>query len=182
MKKEKFDDSVYVHPTAVCTGNVSVGKGSSLWPHSVLRGDYGAVTVGENTSIQDTCVLHGSPDSPVKVGNYVTVTHGAVLHGCTIEDDCMIGVNAVVLDGAVIGKGSIVGNLTVVKVGEQVPPGSIVAGIPGVVKPGKPGQTETLHQVAISYTINAKNYIAGKDTISKAEMSAAMEAAKSKKE
>ena len=181
MNSKKFDNSVYVHPTAVCTGNVSVGKGSSLWPPSVLRGDYGPVTVGERSSIQDTCVLHGSPDNPVKVGNYVTVTHGAVLHGCTIEDDCMIGVNAVVLDGAVVGAGSIVGNLTVVKVGEQVPPGSIVAGIPGVVKPGKPGQRESLHTVALTYCINAKNYLVGKETISAEELSADKIIAESKK-
>jgi len=175
MSKKKFDDSVYVHPTAVYTGNVSVGKGSSLWPHSAMRADLNYITVGENTSIQDCCVLHVGPDNPVKVGNYVLVTHGAVLHGCTVEDDCMIGSNAVVLDGAVLGKGTVVGAGVVVKPGLQVPAGSFVTGVPCVVKPGRPGQAEANHAVAVMYSVLAKTYLAGEETIGADELNAKIE-------
>jgi len=170
MSERKFDASVFVHSTAVYTGNVSVGKGSSLWPHSAMRGDFDSITVGEHTSIQDCCVLHAAPGMPVKVGSYVTVGHGAVLHGCTVEDDCIVGINSVVLDGAVVGKGTIVAAGAVVKAGEKVPAGSFVAGVPGVVKPGKPGQEQTNRAGALSYSILAKTYLEGKETISVAEL------------
>lgn len=170
MSERKFDASVFVHSTAVWTGNVSVGQGSSLWPHSSMRGDFDSITVGEYTSIQDCCVLHAAPGRPVKVGSYVTVGHGAVLHGCTVEDGCIIGINSVVLDGAVVGKGTIVAAGAVVKAGEQVPPGSFVAGVPGAVKPGKPGQEQTNRAGAISYAILAKTYLEGKETIGMAEL------------
>jgi carbonic anhydrase/acetyltransferase-like protein (isoleucine patch superfamily) len=170
MSERKIDASVFVHPSAVQTGNVSVGKGSSLWPHSALRGDFDSISVGEYTSIQDGCVLHAAPGRPVKAGSYVTVGHGAVLHGCTVEDDCIIGINAVVLDGATVGKGTIVAAGAVVKAGEQVPPNSFVAGVPGVVKPGKPNQDQTNRAGAMSYYLLAKGYLEGRDTISAGEL------------
>jgi carbonic anhydrase/acetyltransferase-like protein (isoleucine patch superfamily) len=170
MGERKFDASVLVHPTAVWTGNVSVGKGSSLWPHSSMRGDFDSIAVGEHTSIQDCCVLHAAPGRPVKVGSYVTVGHGAVLHGCTVEDECVIGINSVVLDGAVVGRGTIVAAGAVVKAGEQVPAGSFVAGVPGVVKPGKPGQEQANRVGALSYSVLARTYLEGKETIGAAEL------------
>ena len=174
MGERKFDGSVFAHPTAVSTGNVRVGRGSSLWPHCALRGDFDSIAVGEFTSIQDCCVLHAAPGRPVKVGSYVTVGHGAVLHGCTVEDGCVIGINAVVLDGAVVGQGTIVAAGAVVKMGEKVPAGSFVAGVPGSVKPGKPGQEQTNRAGALSYSILAKTYLEGKETISVADLYAQM--------
>ena len=174
MSDRKFDQTVYIHPSAVQTGNVSVGRGSSLWPHSALRGDFDSITVGEYTSIQDGCVLHAAPGCPVKVGSYVTVGHGAVLHGCTVEDDCIIGINSVVLDGATVGKGTIVAAGAVVKAGEPVPANSLVAGVPGVVKPGKPNQDQINRAGALSYSILAKTYLEGQETISVADLWAKM--------
>ena len=170
----KFDQSVYVHPTSVQTGNVTVGKNSSLWPHSAMRGDFDTITVGEYTSIQDCCVLHAAPGRPVKVGNYVTVGHGAVLHGCTIEDDVIVGMNATVLDDAVVGKGSIVAAGAVVKANEKVPPGSFVAGVPGAVKPGKPGQEQWNRAGALSYYQLAQRYLEGGETLSMEELTKKM--------
>jgi len=170
MSERNFDPSVFAHPSSVQTGNVSVGKGSSLWPHSVMRGDFDSITVGESTSIQDCCVLHAAPGRPVRVGSHVTVGHAAVLHGCTVEDDCIIGIGSVVLDGAKVGQGTIVAAGAVVKADEKVPPNSFVAGVPGVVKPGKPGQAETNRAGAISYSILAKTYLEGKETISVADL------------
>ena len=110
-----FPDTAFVHPASSQTGEVSVGEYSSLWPSSSIRGDFNFIKIGKFSSVQDCCVLHATPYYSVTVGDFVTIGHGAVLHACVIEDECVSGMHATVLDGAVIGKGSIVAPGAVVR-------------------------------------------------------------------
>ena len=130
----KIHPTAWVAPGAFVRGDVTIDEQANIWYNAVLRGDQESITVGKATSVQDNCVLHGDAGCNVVVGQYVTVGHGAVLHGCTVEDNCLIGMNAVVLDHAVIGAGSIVGAGAVVAAGTIVPPKSLVVGVPGKVK------------------------------------------------
>ena len=124
----------WVAPTAVLAGAVSLARGSSIWYGTVLRADQGDIRIGQDSNIQDNCVAHTDPGFPVEVGARVSVGHGAVLHGCTIEDECLIGMSATIMNGAVIGAGSIVAAGALVPEGVKVPPGSLVAGVPGKVR------------------------------------------------
>jgi Carbonic anhydrases/acetyltransferases, isoleucine patch superfamily len=126
-------DSAYMAPTAVVIGRVKMGENSSIWFNSIARGDINTVTIGSNTNIQDLCTLHVTHENGVAVGDRVTIGHGAVLHGCKVEDDCLIGMGSVVLDGASIGKGSIVAAGAVVAPNTVIPPDSLVMGVPGRV-------------------------------------------------
>lgn len=127
-------ESVWLHKSAVLEGKVTLAEDVSVWCNAVLRADGMSITVGARSNIQDCAVLHGNIGSHVTVGADVSIGHGAVVHGCTVEDACVIGMNAVVLDGAVIGKGSIVGAGAVVGAGMQVPPGSLVVGVPAKIR------------------------------------------------
>ncbi|MEC7802286.1 MAG: gamma carbonic anhydrase family protein [Verrucomicrobiota bacterium] len=133
-RKTSIDSSVFIANNATVLGDVRIGADSSIWYQAVLRGDINHIQIGEGTNLQDGVICHLSDDYPVVVGNYVTVGHGAIIHACTIEDECLIGMNSTILDGAVIGQNSIVAAGTVVPVGTVVPAGSLVAGVPGVVK------------------------------------------------
>lgn len=125
--------TAYVAKEAVVMGAVKLGPHSSVWPTSVLRGDIESIEIGEGSNVQDGTVIHLADDLPVKVGRYVTIGHQAMVHACTIEDECLIGMKATVLDGAVIGHHSIVGAGAVVTKGTIVPPGSLVLGMPAKV-------------------------------------------------
>jgi len=128
-----IDDSAYVAPSAIVIGAVRLGPKSSVWPTSVLRGDIQSIEIGEGSNVQDGTIIHLADDYGVKVGNYVTIGHKAMIHACTIEDECLIGMSATILDGAVIGRRSIVGAGAVVTKGMQVPPGSLVLGMPAKI-------------------------------------------------
>jgi len=128
------DSGVFIAPNAIVVGDVRIGKQSSIWYGSVLRGDINYIEIGNFSNLQDGVIGHLSDEKPLIVGNYVTVGHGAIIHACTIEDECLIGMNATVLDGAVVGKQSIVAAGTVVPAGMLIPPGSLVAGVPGTIK------------------------------------------------
>jgi phenylacetic acid degradation protein len=125
--------SAYVHPTAVLIGDVIVGPRCYVGPGASLRGDFGALVLEEGSNLQDTCVMHSFPAAETVVETNGHIGHGAVLHGCRIGKNAMIGMNAIIMDGAVIGESSIVGALTFVKAGMVVPARSLVVGIPGVV-------------------------------------------------
>ena len=124
----------FVAPTAVVLGAVTLAAGAGVWYHAVLRGDCEAISIGENSNIQDNCTVHADPGFPVAVGRGVSVGHNAVLHGCTVEDDVLVGMGATVLNGARIGTGSLVAAGAVVPQGMIVPPNSLVAGVPARVR------------------------------------------------
>ncbi len=133
-RSPKVDEAVFIAETAAITGDVELAPGTSIWYGAVLRGDTNIIRIGENTNIQDACVLHGDADWPVIVGKRVTVGHGAILHGCHVEDDCLVGMASVIMNGCVIGAESIVAGGTVLAPGTIIPPRSLVLGIPGKVR------------------------------------------------
>ena len=127
-------ETAWAAPNATLLGKVTLGERASVFYSAVLRGDMDTITIGERSNIQDGCVAHTDPGHPVVVGAGVSVGHRAVLHGCTVEDDALIGMGAVVLNGAVVGAGSLVAAGAVVTEGMQIPPGSLVAGVPAKVR------------------------------------------------
>ncbi len=132
-KKPVLGTRVYIARTAVVLGDVTLGDHSSVWYNSVLRGDINRIVVGHHSNVQDSAVLHLAEDWPCLVGDYVTIGHSAIVHACTVGDECLIGMGATILDGAVIGEQSIVGANALVTQGIQVPPGSPVLGSPAKV-------------------------------------------------
>jgi gamma-carbonic anhydrase len=126
--------TAFVHSAATVIGDVVIDEEASIWPGAVLRGDDGAIRIGARTSIQDGSVVHMTKGlSVTTIGARVTVGHNVILHGCTVEDDCLIGMGAILLDGAVIGRGSLVGAGTLITTNKVIPPGSVVLGNPGKV-------------------------------------------------
>ncbi|CAM5264789.1 Gamma carbonic anhydrase family protein OS=Streptomyces tendae OX=1932 GN=GUR47_30150 PE=4 SV=1 [Streptomyces tendae] len=133
-KDPKVDAEAFVAPTASVVGDVTLHAGASVWYGAVLRGDVERISVGASSNVQDNCTLHADPGFPVTVGERVSIGHNAVVHGATVEDDCLVGMGATVLNGAVIGAGSLVAAQALVPQGMRVPPGSLVAGVPAKVK------------------------------------------------
>jgi carbonic anhydrase/acetyltransferase-like protein (isoleucine patch superfamily) len=157
------DAQAYVHPAAVLIGQVRIGPQSSIWPCATLRGDDGPILVGAQSSIQDGAVVHMTAGmSTTTVGDRVTVGHNAILHGCRVEDDCIVGMGAIVLDNAVVGTGSIVGAGAVVPMGKRVPPGSVVVGNPmRVLRECTPQDREFIEFSWKAYVARAAEYGAG---------------------
>ena len=122
--------SVKIFEGAIVTKNVEIDEKSSVWFNAVLRGDIEPIKVGKSSNVQDNCVLHSSADHPLEVGDFVSVGHSAVLHGCKVEENSLIGMNATVLNGAVIRKNSIVGAGALVTEGREFPEGSLILGVP----------------------------------------------------
>ncbi|MCX5752481.1 MAG: gamma carbonic anhydrase family protein [Candidatus Krumholzibacteria bacterium] len=153
-------DDVFVAATAQVIGDVEIGDCASVWHGAIVRGDVRRIHIGAYTNIQDLCVCHvttGGPD--LVIGSRVTVGHRAILHSCTIGDGCLIGMGAVILDGVKIGGGSIVAAGSVLLQGLDVPPRSLVAGVPGTVKKTidsaaserLAGKAEEYHELALAY-------------------------------
>lgn len=124
----------FIAPDAVLAGDVTLGEDVTLWYGVVARAEDASVTIGARTNVQDGSILHADPDSPCTVGADVTIGHRSVVHGCTLEDGVLIGMGAVVLNGAVVGAGSLVAAGAVVREGDEIPPNSLVAGVPAVVR------------------------------------------------
>ncbi|WP_406015666.1 gamma carbonic anhydrase family protein [Streptomyces sp. NBC_00984] len=133
-KEPDIDADAFTAPTSVVIGEITMAAGSSLWYHAVLRADCGPIVIGADSNIQDNCSVHVDPGFPVTVGERVSVGHNAVLHGCTIEDDVLVGMGSTILNGAHIGAGSLIAAQALVPQGMRVPPGSLVAGVPAKVK------------------------------------------------
>lgn len=127
-------DDAWVAPTAMLVGSVTLGAESSVFFGAVLRADVDSIIVGDGSNIQDNVAIHCDTDFPTIIGRNVSVGHAAVIHGCTIEDDCLIGMNSTVLTGAVIGAQSLVAAGAVVLEGTVIPPRSLVAGVPAKVR------------------------------------------------
>ena len=148
----KIDEKAYAFNTATLIGKVEIKEYASVWPGVVIRGDVNRIEVGRYSNIQDNSVLHVADNYACIVGDYVTVGYCALLHACTVEDHCLIGMHSTVLDGAVIGKGSIVAAGAVVTKGTIVPPNSLVAGIPAkIIKTLDEKSYASIHAQAIKY-------------------------------
>ncbi|MCB1756317.1 MAG: gamma carbonic anhydrase family protein [Gammaproteobacteria bacterium] len=130
----KTGETVFIAPDASVIGSVILHKQSSVWFNVVIRADNDVIEIGERSNIQDGSVLHVDPGYPISIGRDVTVGHKVMLHGCTIGDGSLIGMNAVVLNGAVIGKGCLIGANTLITENMQVPDGSMVLGSPGRIR------------------------------------------------
>jgi len=126
--------SAVILPTAIVIGDAIVGEHASLWYGCVVRADEATIKIGEYANLQDGVIVHADSGFPATIGDRVTVGHGAVIHGATVESDCLIGMQATILNGASIGAGSLVAAGSVVKEGTQIPPGSMVAGVPAQVR------------------------------------------------
>lgn len=127
-------ERAWVAPGAVLSGAVTIGEDSSVWYTCVLRADMEPITIGARSNVQDGSVVHTDPGFPVSIGDGVTIGHRAVVHGCTLEDDVLVGMGAVVMNGVTVGAGSLIAAGAVLTQGMQVPPGSMVAGVPGKVR------------------------------------------------
>ncbi len=147
-------ESAFVAHTAIVIGQATLGADASAFYGVVVRADTNTITVGEGSNLQDNVVLHADPGFPTSVGKGVSVGHGAIIHGCTVEDDCLIGMSATIMNGAVIGAGSLVAGGAVVLEGAVIPPGSLVAGVPAKVR-REIGAEELEH-----IRENAQNYVA----------------------
>ena len=129
----RFPDAAYIDPTARIYGNVEIGEAASLWPYAVIRAESKFVRVGRYTNLQDHVMLHVGYHAPTIVGDYCSITHRVVLHGCTIGDNCLIGIGATIMEGVVIGENSIVAGHSFVADNTIVPPNSIIMGTPAKV-------------------------------------------------
>lgn len=128
--------SAFIAPGAVVLGDVTLGRDASIWYHTVIRGDAAPIRIGEETNIQDLSMVHVDWDAPCTIGRRVGVGHRAILHGCTVEDECLIGMGAVLLNRVHVGTGSVVGAGAVLPEGMVVPPGSLALGVPArVIRP-----------------------------------------------
>ncbi|MFZ2455024.1 MAG: gamma carbonic anhydrase family protein [Candidatus Altiarchaeia archaeon] len=128
-----ISEKAFIAKNASVIGNAKIGEHSSVWFGAVLRADCGAIEVGKNTNIQDNCVVHADPEGKVIIGDNVTIGHGAIVHGCTIKDNVLVGMNATVLNDALIGRDSIVGAGALVTQGKKFPERSLILGVPAKV-------------------------------------------------
>ena len=157
-----IDPTAFVAPGAALVGDVAIGASASVWFNATLRGDLEAIVVGEESNIQDNCVVHVDVDQPAIIGARVTLGHGAIVHAATIEDEVLVAMKAVVLSGCHVGTGSLIGAGAVLPEGMRVPPGSLVLGVPGrVVRPLRPEESERVRRNARSYVELAAAYRAG---------------------
>ncbi len=123
----------YIHPSSVVVGSVSLGDDVSIWPCAVIRADIEKIVIGSRSNIQDNCVIHVASGFPASIGDDVSIGHGAIIHGATVSDRCIIGMGAILLNGSLIGEDCIVGAGALIPEGAQIPPGSLVLGLPGKV-------------------------------------------------
>ncbi|MCP5373969.1 MAG: gamma carbonic anhydrase family protein [Hyphomicrobiales bacterium] len=155
-----LNDPAFVHPSAQAYGHVTLEEGSSLWPNSVIRAETQHVRIGRFSNIQDFVMIHIAFATPTVVGDYCSITHHCTLHGCTIGDNCLIGINTTVMDGCVIGDNCIVAGHTFLKENTVIPDNSIVMGTPGAVV--KTRNNFVANRVnALAYYENARAYAAG---------------------
>jgi carbonic anhydrase/acetyltransferase-like protein (isoleucine patch superfamily) len=165
MPNQQFPDTgdhLDIHPTAFISphayvhGTVVIGADSSVWPMVVVRGDKGVISIGARCNVQDGSILHADPDAYLTIGDDVTIGHGAIVHGCTVGDEVLIGMGAVILNHAQIGSGCIIAARALITEGMVVPPGSLVMGIPGKIRPLRDDQLERIR-------LNAQSYVELKD-------------------
>ena len=162
-KVPRDEGAAFVAPNATVQGDVILKAGSTVWYGAVLRGDDGTLTIGENSNVQDNAVLHTGPGLDVTVGRGTSVGHGAVVHGCTVGDGCLIGMHATILNGAVIGDGCLIAAGALVPENMQVSAGSLVIGVPGkVVRPVSAAQAAAIKANEEEYLELAKAHAEAK--------------------
>lgn len=150
----------FIAPSADLIGKITIAEGANIWFNVVIRADVDSISIGKNTNIQDCSVVHTDNGFPTSVGEGVTVGHGAVVHGCTVGDNCLIGMGAIVLNGAEVGENSLVGAGSLVSQGMKIPPCSLVLGTPAkVVKELKPGMIEAIRKNGAIYMANSVDYL-----------------------
>ena len=155
----KLDPECWVAPNAVIIGRVELKKNSNIWFNSVLRGDLEPITIGKNSNVQDGSVIHTDPGCPTVVGDGVTIGHMVMLHGCVIDDDCLIGIGSTILNRTKIGKNSIIGANALVTENKIIPERSLVLGSPGkVVRQVTDEEIEHIKENARVYVENFKKY------------------------
>jgi len=158
--KPKVHEDAFVADTAMVIGDVNIGEGTSIWYGAVLRGDIENITIGKFSNIQDNATVHTETDIPTKVGDYTVVGHNAIVHGCTIGDNCLIGMGAIILNNAVIGDNCIIGAGALVPEGKVIPPNSLVLGVPGkIVRQVTVEEIEAIRQNALRYNRLFKKHI-----------------------
>jgi carbonic anhydrase/acetyltransferase-like protein (isoleucine patch superfamily) len=159
-KRPKVHGSVFIADGAQIIGDVEIGPESSVWFNSVVRGDVNSITIGKRTNVQDLCVLHVTREThPLVIGDDVTIGHGAIVHGATLSDCCLIGMGARVLDGSHIGERSLVGAGSVVLEGFEVPPGVLAAGVPARIRrPLTQEEQDRIKQSAVNYREYVRSY------------------------
>ncbi|MFL5574803.1 MAG: gamma carbonic anhydrase family protein [Gemmatimonadaceae bacterium] len=144
--------TAFIHPLAFVCGEVTLGARASVWPTAVVRGDTDAIVIGDDSNVQDGTVVHVDHGVPTRIGARVAIGHRAIVHGATVEDDCLIGMGAVLLNRVVVGRGSIVGAGAVCREGMVIPAGSLVLGVPGrVVRETTAEERERIRRTVESY-------------------------------
>ena len=162
VRLETDGDDWWIAPSAVVIGKVKLEKNASVWWNAVVRGDNELITVGENSNVQDGCVLHTDPGFPLTIGKDVTIGHLVMLHGCTIGDNTLIGIGSIILNGAKIGKNCLVGANTLITEGKEIPDNSMVMGAPGkVVREVNEQQIQMIAFGAHHYVENWQRYAKG---------------------
>ncbi len=151
------DPEAYVHPDAVVIGDVTIGPEATVWPKAVLRGDYGTISVGARSSVQDGTVIHAGPGFPTIIGDGCVIGHLAHLEGCVLEDECLVGSGSVVLHHAAIGRGATVGANAVVPNAMVVPAGALALGVPAVIREGR-SSLQLIQLSAAEYVANGKRF------------------------
>ena len=157
---EFVGENQFIAPNATIVGTVRLRANTSIWFNAVLRGDTEWIEIGDNTSVQDGCVLHADPGFPLRVGQGVTIGHKAMLHGCDIGDNTLIGIGSIVLNGAKIGRDCMIGANSLVTAGKQFPDGALIMGSPAkVIRKLKPAEIEANRKSAQLYVENGKRFL-----------------------
>lgn len=164
LRANQIHASVFVAPTAVIVGDVTLSADCSVWFHASLRGDAEAILIGARTNIQEGVIFHADPGYPAVVGTGVTIGHGAIVHGARIGNNCIIGMRATLLNGATIGENSLVGAGALITEGKTFPPGVLIMGMPAkVVRELTPEEIEKNRRAADVYVARAQAFAAGRD-------------------
>ncbi len=158
----KIDPSSFIDPSAVIIGDVTIGKNCGIYPHAVVRGDQNSIEIDDGSNVQDCCVIHVNDTYSVKIGKNVSIGHCAMIHGATIEDECLIGIHAIVLNGAKIGTGSVIGANALVTAGSEIPKNSLVLGTPGKVVKQDEKLIEMIRSNAETYKKLSQEHLQGK--------------------
>jgi gamma-carbonic anhydrase len=155
----QIDSTSFIDSSAVIIGRVTIGKQCGVFAHAVIRGDQNSITIGDGSNVQDCCVIHVNEKHSVSIGKNVSLGHCAMVHGATIQDNCLIGIHSTVLDGAVVGSGSIIGANALVTADTKIPCNSLVLGVPGKVVKQDERFVEMIQSNAEVYKVLSKKHL-----------------------